>query len=291
MTTNRDSGPHSDVETTGHEWDGIQELNKPLPRWWLYVFYACIVWAFGYWVAYPAWPMMTSYTKGILGYSQRAKVNDSVLAGKETQAKLNEAITKTSLPEIRSNPDLLAFAVAGGRAAFANNCAGCHGRGAQGSPGYPNLNDDNWIWGGSLDAIHQTISYGIRNGNDQARISQMPKFGVDNLLTPPQISDAADYVRSLSRLPHDPASATRGNAIFHGDGGCAGCHGEEGKGNQEIGAPNLTVNLWLYGGTKEALVTTISNGRGGVMPAWSTRLDPETVKKLTLYVHSLGGGQ
>ncbi|MGA7327922.1 MAG: c-type cytochrome, partial [Rhodomicrobium sp.] len=138
---------------------------------------------------------------------------------------------------------------------------------------------------------HQTISYGARNGSDQARISQMPRFGADNLLTPAQINDAAEYVRSLSKLPHDAAAADRGNAIFHGDGGCASCHGEDGKGNQEVGAPNLTANIWLYGGSKETIVTTITNGRGGVMPAWAERLDEETIKKLTVYVHSLGGGQ
>ncbi len=282
---------HSGVETTGHEWDGVKELNKPLPKWWVYVFYATIVWAIGYWVAYPAWPMLFGYTKGMLGYSQRATLAASLDEARAGQSKYNDAIANASLVDINANTDLLNFAIAGGRAVFANNCAGCHGRGAQGAPGYPNLNDDNWIWGGSLDQIHQTISYGIRNGLDQAHSGQMPRFGLDGLLTPEQINDAAEFVLSLSGLPHDAAASARGKEIFNGDGNCAGCHGENGKGNPELGAPNLTANIWLYGGTKAIIAKSIAEGRGGVMPAWAGRLDPETIKKLAIYVHSLGGGQ
>ena len=291
MAGNRDFDEHTGFETTGHDWDGIKELNKPLPLWWLYVFIACIVWAIGYWIAYPTWPMASDYTRGVLGYSQRGRLADSLAEARAGQAKYNSAIAKASLAEIKSNPELLNFALAGGRAAFANNCAGCHGRGAQGFPGFPNLNDDVWIWGGTLEQIHQTISFGVRNGSEQARASQMPRFGLDGMLTAEQINDTAEFVRSLSSLPHDAAAAKRGDAIFRGDGGCAGCHGEDGKGNQEVGAPNLTANIWLYGGTKETIVKTLQTGRGGVMPAWAGRLEPETVKKLTVYVHSLGGGQ
>ncbi len=291
MADKREIDSHTGIETTGHEWDGIQELNTPLPRWWLYVFYACIIWSIGYWVLYPTWPMISSYSKGVLGWSQRATVTANLEEARAGQAKLNEAIAKASLAEIKSNSELLNFAIAGGRSAFANNCAACHGRGAQGAPGYPNLNDDKWLWGGTLEQIQQTIMYGVRSGNDKAHMSQMPKFGQDSLLTPEQINDAAEYVLSLSKLPHDAAAAERGNAVFHGDGGCLACHGEEGKGNQEFGAPNLTDNIWLYGGTKAAIMNQIQTGHGGVMPAWVDRLDPETIKKLAIYVHSLGGGQ
>jgi cytochrome c oxidase cbb3-type subunit 3 len=291
MSTNRDIDLHSGTETTGHEWDGIKELNKPLPRWWLWVFYATILWSLGYWIAYPAWPAISGYTKGVLGYSSRVSVTQSIAAGRAAQSKFNDAIAKASLAEIQADPDLLAFAVAGGRAAFANNCAGCHGQSAQGSKGYPNLVDDVWLWGGKLDAIYQTISYGVRNGGDQAHTSQMPRFGADNILTAGQIGDVAEYVRSLSKQVHDAAAAERGKAIFHGDGACATCHGEDGKGNQEVGAPSLTANIWLYGGSKADIVTSITNGRSGVMPAWAEKLDPETIKKLAVYVHSLGGGQ
>ena len=291
MAGKSDVDSHSGVETTGHEWDGIKELNTPLPSWWLWVFYACILWAIGYWVLYPTWPMVSDYSKGVLGWTQRASVAESVEEARAGHAKENGAIAKLSLAEIKANPDLLNFVLANGKAAFANNCSPCHGRGAQGSPGFPNLNDDKWLWGGTLDQIYQTIMYGVRSGNDQAHVSQMPKFGEDKLLTPEQINDAAEYVLSLSKLPHDAAAAERGNAVFHGDGGCLACHGDEGKGNQDFGAPNLTDNIWLYGGTKAAIMHQIQTGHGGVMPAWISRLDPVTIKELALYVHSLGGGQ
>ncbi len=291
MAGKPDIDHHSGVETTGHEWDGIKELNNPLPSWWLWVFFACIIWAAGYWVAYPAWPLVSDYTKGMLGYSQRTEVNKAVAADKAAQAKYANAIAKESLAEVNANPELLNFSIAAGGATFQNNCAACHGRGAAGSPGFPNLKDDVWLWGGTLDQIYQTISYGIRNGSDQARQSQMPRFGLDGILKPEQIDDAAEYVLSLANLSHNDAAAERGNAIFHGDGGCSGCHGEDGKGNQEVGAPNLTANIWLYGGAKADIVKDLMEGRGGVMPAWAGRLDTATIKELAVYVHSLGGGQ
>jgi cytochrome c oxidase cbb3-type subunit III len=291
MAGKREIDAHTGVETTGHEWDGIQELNTPLPRWWLWVFYVCILWAVVYWVLYPTWPMVSDYTKGWLGYSQRATVTANVEELRASHAKENEAIAKASLAEIKGNPQLLTFALASAKTAFGDNCAACHGRGAQGSSGFPNLNDDKWLWGGTLDEIYQTVQYGIRSGNEKARDSKMPSFGQDKLLTPEQINDAADYVLSLSKLPHDDAAAKRGDAVFHGDGGCMACHGEDGKGNQAVGAPNLTDNIWLYGGTKAAIQNQIVTGHGGVMPAWVDRLDPVTIKKLALYVHSLGGGK
>ncbi len=279
------------VETTGHEWDGIKELNKPLPLWWLYVFYACIVWAVGYWVLYPAWPTANGYTQGILGYSQRATVTQEVAAGKESQAKFREAIAEKSLEEIRADPELLRFAVAGGRTMFVENCGGCHGRGAQGFKGYPNLNDDDWIWGGSLDAIHHTILHGIRADNDDTRVSDMPRFGRDDILEPGQIKDVAAYVLSLSGQAGsaDAEATTRGSAIYAEN--CAACHGEDGKGNHELGAPNLADTIWLYGSDMDDVVESIQTGRGGMMPAWSGRLDPVTIKSLAIYVHSLGGGE
>lgn len=277
------------VETTGHEWDGIKELNKPLPKWWLYVFYVCIVWAAGYWVLYPAWPTVNGYTQGILGYSQRQVVTDAVAKNKEGQAKFREAIATAELSEISKDPELLRFAVAGGKAMFGENCAGCHGRGAQGFVGYPNLNDDDWIWGGSLDAIHETILHGIRADNDDTRDSAMPQFGIEEILEPAQIADTTAYVMSLSGPVEDAAAVERGQAIYVEQ--CAACHGDAGKGNVELGAPNLTDAIWLYGGDKDSIKTSIHTGRGGMMPAWSGRLDPVTTKSLAVYVHSLGGGE
>jgi cytochrome c oxidase cbb3-type subunit 3 len=277
------------VETTGHEWDGITELNKPLPKWWLYVLYATIVWSIGYWVIYPAWPLLSDYSRGVVGYSQRQTVSESVAAARAMQAGMNETLAKASLAEIRADPKLLDIALAGGRTAFGDNCAPCHGRGAQGAKGFPNLNDDDWIWGGKLDDIHQTISHGIRNGASDARDSAMPRFGLDGVLDKQQITDAAEYVRSLSGGSTEATAAERGKTIFAEN--CVACHGESGKGNPELGAPNLADAIWLYGSAKSDVVKSIETGRGGVMPAWAGRLDAATVKTLAVYIHSLGGGQ
>ncbi len=277
------------VETTGHRWDGdLMELNKPLPRWWLYTFYACILWAVGYWVAYPAWPIRNDYTKGMLGYSQRAQVSKDVQASHDAQAAFRTELANTALADVKSKSDVLRFATASGAAAFAANCSPCHGRGAQGFPGYPNLNDDDWLWGGKVDDIQKTITHGIRSEDKDTRSSEMPKFGLDKLLEPAQISDTAEYVLSLSGLSKDADAAGRGGKIFAEQ--CAVCHGENGKGNQELGAPNLTDSIWLFGSKKDDVVQTIMTGRGGKMPAWTGRLDDVTIKALAVYVHNLGGG-
>ena len=277
------------VETTGHEWDGIKELNKPLPRWWLLTFYACIAWAIGYQIAYPAWPYLSGYTKGMLGYSQRATLAEDVQAGIAAQGAQREVLAKTPLELVAKNPEVLRFAMAGGAAAFQTNCAPCHGRGAQGATGYPNLNDDEWLWGGKIDEIHTTLLYGIRSEHKQTRASQMPRFGLDNLLKPKELDDVAEHVLSLSGSPTDAAAATRGAVTFKEQ--CVSCHGDTGKGNAELGAPNLTDQIWLYGGAKKDIVESIRTGRGGVMPAWTGRLDPVTIKALAVYVHTLGGGR
>lgn len=277
------------VATTGHEWDGIKELNKPLPRWWLLTFYASIIWSIGYWVVYPAWPTLTGYTKGLWGYSQRTVVTDEVKAGRDSQAQYRDKIATTPLDKIKDDPDLLRFAMAGGAAAFQANCAPCHGRGAQGFAGYPNLNDDDWLWGGTLADIHKSISFGVRSGQKDARLSEMPRYGVDKLLDDGQIGDAAEFVLSLTGRSTDAAAAGRGQKLFAEQ--CSTCHGSDAKGQQEFGAPNLTDVIWLYGSSRDAIVESIRTGRGGVMPAWADRLDPATLKSLTVYVHSLGGGK
>lgn len=280
----------SGIETTGHEWDGIRELDNPLPRWWLWVFYATILWSIGYWIVYPAWPLVTSYTKGMLGYSSRAVVEQTIADAQASQAGMREKIAAASLEQIRTEPALREFALAGGRSAFNVNCSQCHGSGAQGFSGYPNLNDDEWLWGGSVDAIHHTISHGIRNADsDDARQSEMPAFGRDEILDKAQISDVADYVLAISDQSADASGATRGKVIFEEN--CASCHGENGGGVTDLGAPALNNALWLYGGDKATLVETIWNSRSGVMPAWGKVLDDITVKQLAIYVHSLGGGE
>ncbi len=278
------------AETTGHVWDGdLMELNKPLPRWWLYTFYACIAWASGYWLVYPAWPMLHGYTKGFLGYSQRDEVAKDIAAAKAAQNNYRKTIAATPITDIKKNPELFEFARDGGAAIFGDNCAPCHGRGAQGAVGYPNLNDDDWLWGGDLESIQTTITHGARSGDPETHDTAMPRFGIDKILEPAQISDVANYVRSLSHLDVDAAAASRGVALFADN--CATCHGTDGKGNTEVGAPNLTDAIWLYGSSQEAVVHSVETGRGGTMPAWNGRLDPVDIKMVALYVHSLGGGK
>ncbi len=277
------------VETTGHEWDGIKELNKPLPRWWLLTFYACIVWSFGYWIIYPAWPTLNGYTRGVLNYSQRTVVTDELAAARATQAVFRDRLTAIPLDKAKDDADLLRFAMAEGAAAFQANCAPCHGRGAQGFTGYPNLNDDEWLWGGTVDEIQQTIAFGIRSDHKDTRISQMPRFGLDKLLDETQIGDTVEYVLSLTNRSTQPAAATRGKQLFADN--CASCHGDDGKGQKDQGAPDLTDAIWLYGDSRQAIAESIRTGRGGMMPAWAGRLDPVTLKSLAIYVHSLGGGK
>jgi cytochrome c oxidase cbb3-type subunit 3 len=279
------------VETTGHVWDGdLKELNKPLPRWWLYVLYATIVWAIGYWIVYPAWPTLNdTYTKGVFDYSQRAELGKEIAAAKEAQAKYFAEIAATPVGDIEKNQELLPFVMAGGAAVFGDKCGPCHGKGGGGAVGYPNLNDDDWLWGGTPEAIEHTIQVGIRSGHGEARDMAMPRFGLDGMLKRDEITDAAQFVLSLSGHATDTAAAGRGAKIFADN--CAACHGDAGKGNQEVGAPNLTDGIWLYGGKLADIEKTIETGRGGVMPYWSGRLDPVTIKMLAAYVHSLGGGK
>lgn len=277
------------VEMTGHEWDGLKELNNPLPGWWVWTFWATIIWSIGYWIVYPAWPLVDDYTKGIWNWSSRQAALDDVKAGRQVQAGLNEALDKASIADLKGESDLASFAIAGGRVIFGDNCAPCHGRGADGTTGYPNLNDDDWIWGGKIEDINYTITHGIRSGAAEERTNTMPRFGIDEMLTQEQMSDVADYVLSLSATAGDGAAIARGKAIFAEQ--CVICHTETAQGNQELGAPNLTDGIWLYGGTKADVLETIRTGRGGVMPTWASRLDENSIKKVTAYVYALGGGK
>jgi cytochrome c oxidase cbb3-type subunit III len=280
----------SGIETTGHEWDGIKELNTPMPRWWLWILYATIIWSFGYWIVYPAIPLISSHTTGILGYSSRAEVATDMAAAKDAQSVHIDKLRDASLEQIRTNPDLLEFALAGGRSAFNLNCSQCHGSGAQGFAGYPNLNDDEWLWGGTMEQIQHTIAHGARNDvDDDAHASDMPAFLTDEMLSGDEISDVTDYVLKLSGQDHDAGSAMAGEEIFADQ--CAACHGDDGMGDTDVGAPDLSNAIWLYGSDAETIAQTISYSRAGVMPAWGGILDDVTVKQLAVYVHSLGGGQ
>ncbi len=274
------------TETTGHEWDGIQELNTPLPRWWLWVLYATIIWAIGYYIAYPAWPSLSGYTKGVLGYSSRANHVADLQAVRDSRAVWSDKFVAMEVDEIVQDPELLQFAMAGGSFIFGENCAPCHGSGGAGAPGYPVLADDDWIWGGTVDDIYSTIAYGVRSDHDETRYSEMIAFGADEILEPAQISAVADYVLSLSGAG---AANEEGAQIFEEQ--CTACHGEDGKGVAELGGPNLTDDIWLFGGSKDAIVSQITKPKHGVMPAWVNRLDDAAIKQAAIYVHSLGGGQ
>ncbi|NNG02661.1 MAG: cytochrome-c oxidase, cbb3-type subunit III [Inquilinus sp.] len=290
MPTKIEKDSVTGTETTGHEWDGIKELNSPLPRWWLYVMYACIVWSVAYWFIFPAIPWIDGYTRGLLGYNQRDALEQQLAAARERQAVLRDGIDKASLQEIRNDAQLLQFAVAGGGIAFADNCAGCHGLGGAGQRGgYPSLADDAWIWGGTLDAIHTTLQHGIRWDDADTRWSEMPGFGELGILTEAEISDVADYALSLSGSAGNAAAIARGAEVFEFQ--CAACHGDQGTGMEDVGAPNLADRIWLYGGEREQIVAQIAQPEHGVMPGWSGRLDPAAIKMLTVYVHTLGGGQ
>ncbi|WP_454286970.1 cytochrome-c oxidase, cbb3-type subunit III [Rhizobium arsenicireducens] len=278
----------SGVETTGHEWDGIRELNNPMPRWWVWTFYATIVWAIGYTIAYPAWPLLTENTKGLLGYSSRAEVAAELSDAKAAQSVNLDRIAELPLEEIVADPVLAQFATAGGAAAFKVNCSPCHGSGAQGGVGYPNLNDDDWLWGGDLESIRITLAHGIRyDGDADTRISEMPAFA--DILEPEQIRQVAAYVVSLTGTPADAAMVEPGGTVFAEN--CAACHGEDAKGGRDFGAPNLADAIWLRGGTEAEIAEQVARPKHGVMPAWGARLGDATVKQLAVYVHSLGGGE
>ncbi len=279
-----------DPETTGHVWDGIEEFNNPLPRWWLWTLYICIIWAIGYAIAYPAWPMLTRATPGLLGWSTRGDVAADIAAVQEANAEINARLASTELTQISADGNLNSFAVSSGAAVFKTWCAQCHGSGAAGAKGYPNLLDDDWLWGGDIEAIHTTVSHGIRNDDDDdARYSEMPAFGRDELLEGAEIDQVVNFVMSLSGDAQDASQVAAGSVIYEDN--CSACHAEDGTGDREQGAPNLTDAIWLYGGDYATLSETVSNARYGVMPSWNQRLSEAQVRAVSLYVHQLGGGE
>ena len=281
-----------DVETTGHEWDGIEELNNPLPRWWLWTFYATILWALIYTILFPAWPLITGATPGVLGFSTRANVAADIQRFEAANGPMRERLVAANLAEITADPELLQFANSAGAAVFRTNCSQCHGSGAAGvqATGYPNLLDDDWLWGGAMEDIHTTIVHGIRNTtDDDARYSMMPAFGVDGLLEAPQIDAVVQHVLAISGQEHDAALAAEGATVFAEN--CAACHMDDGTGDRTQGAPNLTDAIWLYGGSVDDLTYTVNNARFGVMPNWNQRLSEADIRSVAVYVHGLGGGE
>ena len=275
------------VDTTGHSWDGIKELNSPLPRWWLWTFYVTILWGIAYTIAYPAWPLVNKATQGVLGFSQRTEVAEEIERFNAMNADLRTALAEADLTTLADNPDLQNFAIQGGGAVFRANCSQCHGSGAAGAVGYPNLLDNDWLWGGEIEEIAYTIQHGIRNETDDAHFSEMPAFG--ELLEAEEIDQVLAYVQQISGQDHDAALAEAGATVFADQ--CSGCHAEDGTGDKFQGAPNLTDAIWLYGGDAETLRETIVNARFGVMPAWGEFLTQAEVNAVAAYVHGLGGGE
>lgn len=273
------------TQTVGHEWDGIEELDTPMPRWWLWTFYATILFALGYVIVYPAIPLLNKGTEGVFGWTSRGQLQAELDKEGARRAPLLAQLSQVPIERVPEDGELMRAAVSGGRAAFKVNCVQCHGAGAAGSEGYPNLNDDDWLWGGDLKTIEITLQHGIRQpGDDQTRASLMPAFA--GILTPVQINQVAAHVLSLSGKGKDNAAG----AQLFGEN-CAVCHGADGKGGRQFGAPNLADAIWLYGGTQSKVASQIGAPRHGVMPAWAGRLDPVTIKMLAAYVHSLGGGE
>ncbi|MEO1656612.1 MAG: cytochrome-c oxidase, cbb3-type subunit III [Pseudomonadota bacterium] len=281
-----DVDDHTGIGTTGHEWDGIKELNNPLPRWWLIVFYATIFWALIYCLFMPSFPGLP----GLRGHSDRDNVAQEMTAAQQERAELaNRLLTTASLEEIERDPELFQFAMAAGRSAFGDNCATCHGVGGRGFEGYPSLADDVWLWGGTLSDIKQTLLHGIRAENDETRTSLMPAFGEQGILTSEQITDMTTYVMNLSEPQADQEAVARAAPVFQAQ--CSVCHGNDGRGVRETGGPNLADAEWLYGSDRRQIRRQIYAPRHGVMPYWSDRLDDATITALAVYVHALGGGE
>lgn len=279
-----------EVQSTGHSWDGIEEYDNPLPRWWLWTFYATVAWAIGYVIAYPAWPLISGATPGLLGHSTRADVAAEIQKFDAANAPIQEKLVAADLTQIAANPELANFTKNAGAAIFRTNCAQCHGSGGAGNVGYPNLLDNDWLWGGDITTLHTTITHGIRSTDDpDTRISEMPRFGVDGLLEPAQIDQVVEHVLNISGQDHDAALAGEGATVFADN--CVSCHGEQGEGNRDLGAPALNDKIWLYGGSRDDIKYSVVNARAGVMPAWGAKLSEADIRAVSAYVHSLGGGQ
>ena len=277
-----------DPKTTGHEWDGIEEFDNPMPRWWLWTFYATIIWGIGYTIAYPAWPLINGATAGVLGWSTRANVAEEIALADAANAENWTALAEIELASLTENPELNAYATKAGASVYKTWCAQCHGSGAAGAVGYPNLLDNDWLWGGDIEQIHDTIAHGIRNEVDpDARYSVMPAYG--DIFERSEITSVVNYVMSLSGEPEDPSQVAAGAELYLDN--CSACHMEDHGGNVDMGAPNLKDAIWLYGGDYATLIETVTYSRYGVMPPWNERLSEAEVRAVAAYVHQLGGGE
>jgi cytochrome c oxidase cbb3-type subunit 3 len=284
----KDRDPLTGHRTTGHEWNGITELNTPVPKVVWFFIIVTHVWAVAIWFLLPTWPFFTGYTKGLLGLDQRSQVEASVAeAALDRGAAWSDAVAAASLDQIRVTPGLMEVVNTTGPALFGDNCAVCHGADGAGGPGFPSLVDDAWLWGGDDETVLETIRVGINSAHPETRVGQMLAFGRDGILTRDQVRTVAAYVQSLSGASEaDAATVEEGAGLFAEN--CVSCHGEDGRGLTEMGAPDLTDGFWIYGGDSAALFTTIYGGRQGHMPAWESRLSLADRKILAVYVLGLG---
>lgn len=275
-------------ETMGHEWDGIQEYNNPVPLWWKTVFLGCTLYAIGYMIYYPSIPFAgkNGYFAGIGNWSQFKELDQEIAKGKELTKDLDKQIIKLTIEEIEANPELKEYAIATGKSRFAMNCSQCHGLGANGNKGVANLLDDEWIWGSDIENIRYTITNGVRDyTNDDTRDGEMAAFGLDEILDKREIKDVVRYVQVLAYNASENASSDRGKEIF--EESCTACHGDAGEGNQELGAPALNNQVWLYGGDRKTLIETITEGRAANMTAFKDIISEDDIKRLVVFVRSL----
>ncbi len=278
-------GKIEDVKTTGHQWDGIEEFDNPDPKWLRMLFYTMLLFGLVYWILYPSFPSQRQ--DGVLNWSQYKQVELDLKDVQSLQAKYLSDLNKKTFEDILKDPKLLKFAILGGKSVFHNNCSMCHGVGGRGQPGYPNLTTGNWLWGGKPEDLYATIKYGIRSPHDETRQSQMAAFGKDGILTNDEIEILVDMVIDMHNgiKEHDKKAAV----LYKQH--CASCHGANGEGNREFGAPRFDVPIWLYSSDRAIVYDVIYNGRQGVMPYWVGRLDDATIRQLAIYVHQLGGGE
>ncbi|MEM1298913.1 MAG: cytochrome-c oxidase, cbb3-type subunit III [Pseudomonadota bacterium] len=269
--------------TTGHEWDGIKELDTPVPwptRWALWL---TILFAIGYWLLYPAWPVFSDFTRGALGYSSRELVLEKVANAADSQADTLAVLVDGNLEELAGDPEVHAQFEHAAGVLYRDNCAMCHGRDLKGQKGFPNLTDGHWLWSGLPEEIEYTLQVGINSGHEDERAAEMLAFGAQGILEKADVRAVTHHVLAISGQEHDGELASTGATIFEEN--CAGCHGDDGEGGYEIGAPSLIDEAWIYGGSREAIYRTIWSGRRGVMPFWSGRLTDAEIRKLALYVH------
>ena len=285
--------PVSGRETTGHEWNGIKELDTPVPRGVLMFLIVTHVWAIAWWFFVPAWPLGTTYTKGLLGVDQRQTVEARVVEAQRERADWTSRIETESYDAILADEALMQTVRSTGRQLFGDNCAACHGRDGKGRANYPDLTDDDWLWGGGPELIEQTMRVGINTRHPESRIGQMPAFGRDEMLDREQVRSVAAYVYSLTHpdysTPENVDRIEAGREVFLTT--CAACHGENAEGNRDVGAPNLTDSYWVYGGDLDTIIASVHGGRQGHMPTWDERLTTAEIRTLALYVHDLGTQQ